>query len=37
MMAVCRKFSEPMAASVALLAGLFVAFATDFVLVAVGA
>jgi len=37
MMAVCRKFSEPMAASVALLAGLFVAFATDFVLVGVGA
>jgi len=36
-MAVCRKFSEPMAASVALLTGLFVAFGTDFVLVAVGA
>ncbi len=37
MMAVCRKFAQPMAASVALLIGLFVAFATDFILVAVGA
>ena len=37
MMAVCRRFAQPMAAGTALLVGLFVAFATDFVLVAVGA
>jgi ZIP family zinc transporter len=37
MMSVCRRFAQPMAASVALLIGLFVAFATDFILVAVGA
>jgi ZIP family zinc transporter len=37
MMAVTRKFAEPMTASVALLIGLLAAFATDFVLVAVGA
>jgi zinc transporter, ZIP family len=37
MMAVGRKFAEPMATAAALLLGLFVAFATDFLLVAVGA
>jgi ZIP family zinc transporter len=37
MMAVSRKFAEPMAANVALLVGLLVAFGTDFLLVAIGA
>ena len=37
MMAVSRKFAEPIAANVALLLGLLVAFATDFLLVAIGA
>jgi hypothetical protein len=37
MMAVSRKFAEPVAANVALLVGLLVAFGTDFLLVAVGA
>ena len=37
MMAVSRKFAEPIAANVALLVGLLVAFATDFLLVAIGA
>ena len=37
MMSVSRKFAEPIAANLALLAGLLVAFATDFLLVAIGA
>jgi ZIP family zinc transporter len=37
MMATSRKFAEPVAANVALLVGLLVAFGTDFLLVAVGA
>jgi ZIP family zinc transporter len=37
MMATSRKFAEPVATNVALLAGLLVAFGTDFLLVAVGA
>ena len=37
MMATSRKFAEPVMANVALLAGLLVAFGTDFLLVAVGA
>jgi zinc transporter, ZIP family len=37
MMATSRKLAEPVAANIALLVGLLVAFATDFVLVAVGA
>ena len=37
MMATSRKFAEPVAATVALLVGLLVAFGTDFLLVAVGA
>lgn len=37
MMATSRKFAEPVAANVALLLGLLVAFATDFLLVAVSA
>ena len=37
MMAVSRKFAEPVMANVALLVGLLVAFGTDFLLVAVGA
>lgn len=37
MMAASRKFAEPVAANVALLVGLLVAFGTDFLLVAVGA
>ena len=36
MMAVSRKFAEPVAANVALLVGLLVAFGTDFFLVAIG-
>ncbi len=37
MMATSRKFAQPVAANVALLVGLLVAFGTDFFLVAVGA
>ncbi|MBA2382619.1 MAG: ZIP family metal transporter [Chloroflexi bacterium] len=37
MMATSRKFAQPVAANVALLIGLLLAFATDFFLVAVGA
>lgn len=37
MMATSRKFAQPMAANVALLVGLLVAFGTDFLLVALGA
>jgi ZIP family zinc transporter len=37
MMSVSRKFAEPVMANIALLVGLLVAFATDFLLVAVGA
>jgi zinc transporter, ZIP family len=37
MMAVCRRLAQPIPAGLSLLAGLFVAFATDFVLIAVGA
>jgi ZIP family zinc transporter len=37
MMATSRKFAEPMAANLALLVGLLVAFGTDFLLVAAGA
>jgi ZIP family zinc transporter len=37
MMATSRKFAEPVAANVALLVGLLVAFGTDFLLVALGA
>jgi ZIP family zinc transporter len=37
MMATSRKFAEPVAANVALLLGLLIAFGTDFLLVAVGA
>ena len=37
MMATSRKFAEPVAANLALLVGLLVAFATDFLLVALGA
>jgi ZIP family zinc transporter len=37
MMAVSRKFAEPTMANLALLVGLLVAFATDFLLVAIGA
>jgi zinc transporter, ZIP family len=37
MMAVSRKFAEPVMANIALLAGLLVAFGTDFLLVAIGA
>jgi ZIP family zinc transporter len=37
MMAVARKFASPMMLAGALLVGLFVAFATDFLLVAAGA
>jgi ZIP family zinc transporter len=37
MMATSRKFAQPVAANVALLIGLLVAFGTDFFLVAVGA
>jgi ZIP family zinc transporter len=37
MIAVCRRFAQPMAANVALLIGLLVAFATDFLLVVAGA
>jgi ZIP family zinc transporter len=37
MMATSRKFAEPALANVALLAGLLIAFGTDFLLVAVGA
>ena len=37
MMATSRKFAQPAAANIALLVGLFVAFGTDFLLVAVGA
>jgi len=37
MMATSRKFAEPVAANVALLVGMLVAFGTDFLLVAVGA
>jgi ZIP family zinc transporter len=37
MMATSRKFAEPVAANVALLVGLLIAFGTDFLLVAVGA
>ena len=36
MMSVSRRFSTPMTANVALLIGLLVAFATDFVLIAAG-
>ena len=37
MMATSRKFAQPVAANIALLIGLLVAFATDFLLVALGA
>ncbi len=37
MMSVSRKFAEPVMANIALLAGLLVAFGTDFLLVAIGA
>ena len=37
MMAASRRFAQPVAANVALLLGLLVAFGTDFFLVAVGA
>lgn len=37
MMATSRRFAQPMAANVALLVGLLVAFGTDFLLVALGA
>ena len=37
MMATSRRFAQPVAANVALLVGLLVAFGTDFLLVAVGA
>jgi ZIP family zinc transporter len=37
MMATSRKFAQPVAANLALLIGLLVAFGTDFLLVAVGA
>ncbi len=37
MMAVSRRFAEPVMANIALLVGLLVAFGTDFLLVAVGA
>src|SRR4029077_6871563 len=37
MMATSRKFAQPVAANIALLIGCLVAFATDFLLVAVGA
>ena len=37
MMATSRRFAQPMAANMALLAGLLVAFGTDFLLVALGA
>jgi ZIP family zinc transporter len=37
MMSTSRKFAQPAAANIALLIGLLVAFATDFLLVAVGA
>ncbi|MEO8572109.1 MAG: ZIP family metal transporter, partial [Chloroflexota bacterium] len=37
MMAVSRKFAEPVTANLALLVGLVVAFGTDFFLVAIGA
>jgi zinc transporter, ZIP family len=37
MIATSRKFAEPMAANIALLVGLLVALATDFLLVAIGA
>ena len=36
-MATSRRFAAPMAANAALLVGLLAAFATDFLLVAVGA
>jgi zinc transporter, ZIP family len=37
MMATSRKFTEPVAANIALLVGLLVAFGTDFLLVGIGA
>ena len=37
MISTSRKFAEPMAANIAMLVGLLVALATDFLLVAVGA
>ena len=37
MISVARRSAAPMASNVALLAGLLVAFATDFLLVAAGA
>src|SRR5262249_55886526 len=37
MMAVCRRYAQPMPAGIALLVGLLGAFATDFVLVVAGA